>query len=200
MTGGKFDEELARMSRLVPAIGDGDLLLCNESFAATNEREGSEIAGEVIRAMTDRGSTVVFVTHLYELASELYDAATPTRSCSCEQTATLRAAARFGSSKASRCLPATAQTYTAGHSDTPKNPTHRSPRSTGSRASNRGYASALIAWSVLRSGLPTRLPATAAALATAGLENWVAIAAPPAPALQESSAVGRGVRFEAALV
>jgi MutS domain V len=73
MTSGKFDEELARMSSVVPAIHDGALLLCNESFAATNEREGSEVAREVIRAMTDRGCTVVFVTHLYELARELYD-------------------------------------------------------------------------------------------------------------------------------
>jgi hypothetical protein len=73
MTSGKLDEELARMSGLVPAIHDGALLLCNESFAATNEREGSEVAGDVIRAMTDRGCTVVFVTHLYELARELYD-------------------------------------------------------------------------------------------------------------------------------
>jgi hypothetical protein len=73
MTGGKFDEELARMSGLVPAIGGGALLLCNESFAATNEREGSEIAGEVIRAMIDRGAAVVFVTHLYELAHRLYE-------------------------------------------------------------------------------------------------------------------------------
>ena len=28
-------------------------MLCNESFAATNEREGSEVAGEVIHAMTE---------------------------------------------------------------------------------------------------------------------------------------------------
>ncbi len=55
MTAGKFDEELARMSALAPSIGGGDLLLCNESFAATNEREGSEIAGEVIRAHDRRG-------------------------------------------------------------------------------------------------------------------------------------------------
>lgn len=69
MVSGKFDEELARMNQLTAAIKTGALLLCNESFAATNEREGSEIAGEVIRAMTDTGNTVVFVTHLYELAS-----------------------------------------------------------------------------------------------------------------------------------
>jgi hypothetical protein len=72
MVSGKFDEELARMSHLAKAITAGDLLLCNESFAATNEREGSEIATEVIRAMTDNGNTVVFVTHLYELASRFH--------------------------------------------------------------------------------------------------------------------------------
>lgn len=69
MVSGKFDEELARMGHLTAAVTSGALLLCNESFAATNEREGSEIAGEVIRAMTDTGNSVVFVTHLYELAS-----------------------------------------------------------------------------------------------------------------------------------
>jgi MutS domain V len=73
MTAGKFDEELARMSRLTAAIDTGDLLLCNESFAATNEREGSEIAGEVIHALTDTGNTIVFVTHLYELAHRFHE-------------------------------------------------------------------------------------------------------------------------------
>jgi len=72
MVSGKFDEELARMSRLTTAITSGDLLLCNESFAATNEREGSEIAAELIRALTESGNTVVFVTHLYDLSSRFY--------------------------------------------------------------------------------------------------------------------------------
>jgi DNA mismatch repair ATPase MutS len=73
MTSGKFDEELGRMSRLMPAITRGDLLLFNESLAATNEREGSEIAEELIRAMTERGNTIVYVTHLYELARRLHE-------------------------------------------------------------------------------------------------------------------------------
>ena len=73
MTAGKFDEELARMSRLTAAIDSGDLLLCNESFAATNEREGSEIAAEVVRALIENGNTIVYVTHLYELAHRLYE-------------------------------------------------------------------------------------------------------------------------------
>lgn len=68
MTSGKFDEELQRMSQLARVIGRGGLLLCNESFSATNEREGSQVADEFLRAMRDIGVRVVFVTHLYELA------------------------------------------------------------------------------------------------------------------------------------
>ncbi len=68
MESGKLDEELARMSEVADAIRSGCLLLCNESFAATNEREGSEIARQVIRATTEAGIKVFFVTHLYDLA------------------------------------------------------------------------------------------------------------------------------------
>ena len=72
MVHGKFDEELARMRDVTAAMTGSCLLLCNESFAATNEREGSEVASEVIRALVDTGNTVVFVTHLYDLASSFY--------------------------------------------------------------------------------------------------------------------------------
>jgi hypothetical protein len=72
MTSGKFDEELQRMSEIGQHISPDSLLLCNESFAATNEREASAIAAEVIRAMNHVGITVVFVTHLYELSHRFY--------------------------------------------------------------------------------------------------------------------------------
>ncbi len=72
MESGKLDEELARMSAIADEITPGCLLLCNESFAATNEREGSEIARQVIRAMLDSGVKVFFVTHLYDLAHTLH--------------------------------------------------------------------------------------------------------------------------------
>jgi DNA mismatch repair ATPase MutS len=68
MTSGKLDEELRRMSAIADAIRPASLLLCNESFAATNEREGSEIARQVIRALIESGVTVCFVTHLYSFA------------------------------------------------------------------------------------------------------------------------------------
>jgi DNA mismatch repair ATPase MutS len=73
MSGGKFDEELARMSIIADQITPHCLLMCNESFAATNEREGSDIAAEVIRAMNDAAIRVVFVTHMYDLSRRYED-------------------------------------------------------------------------------------------------------------------------------
>jgi MutS domain V len=72
MEKGKLDEELARMSVITAQIRPGCLLLGNESFASTNEREGSEIARQVIRALTEAGVRIVFVTHMYDLASRYY--------------------------------------------------------------------------------------------------------------------------------
>jgi len=72
MESGKLDEELGRMSAIVDAIRPGSLLLCNESFASTNEREGSEIARQVVRAIVGVGVKVFFVTHLFDLADGFY--------------------------------------------------------------------------------------------------------------------------------
>lgn len=72
MQSGKLDEELGRMSLIADSITPGCLLLCNESFAATNEREGSEIARQVIRGLRQAGVRVVFVTHLSDLAHSLW--------------------------------------------------------------------------------------------------------------------------------
>jgi hypothetical protein len=68
MASGKFDEELSRMSAVVDHLSAGSMLLCNESFASTNEREGSEIARQVVGALLDAGVRVLIVTHLYDLA------------------------------------------------------------------------------------------------------------------------------------
>ena len=72
MEKGKLDEELDRMSVIAGLISPGALLLCNESFASTNEREGSEIARQIIRALTEAGIRVGYVTHLYDLAESCY--------------------------------------------------------------------------------------------------------------------------------
>jgi DNA mismatch repair ATPase MutS len=48
-------------------------ILFNESFAATNELEGSEIARQIVYALLEKGIKVVYVTHLYELAHGFYE-------------------------------------------------------------------------------------------------------------------------------
>jgi MutS domain V len=68
MSSGKLDEELGRMSAIIDAVVSGSMVLSNESFAATSEREGSQLAGDVIRAMLDCGIRVLAVTHFHELA------------------------------------------------------------------------------------------------------------------------------------
>ena len=73
MSSGKLDEELARMSEIVDHIRTNSLLLFNESFAATNEREGSEIAGQITRALVEKRIKVFYVTHLYEFAHAFYE-------------------------------------------------------------------------------------------------------------------------------
>ncbi len=72
MTSGKLDEELGRMSEIADSIAPSGLLLCNESFASTNEREGSEIARQVVGALVEAKVKVVYVTHLFDLADSFY--------------------------------------------------------------------------------------------------------------------------------
>jgi len=73
MKSGKLDEELSRMSEIVDKITLNPLMLFNESFAATNEREGSEIAGQIVSAFLEKGIKIFFVTHLYEFARVFHE-------------------------------------------------------------------------------------------------------------------------------
>jgi hypothetical protein len=77
MNSGKLDEELRRMSEIVDQMTPDSLLLLNESFAATNEREGSEIARQIVSALVERGRKVFYVTHLYTFARGMYDVGLP---------------------------------------------------------------------------------------------------------------------------
>ncbi len=73
MESGKLDEEFSRMSAIVNSIVPNSLILFNESFAATNEREGSGIARQITRALLEKRIKIYFVTHLYEFAHGLYE-------------------------------------------------------------------------------------------------------------------------------
>jgi DNA mismatch repair ATPase MutS len=73
MSSGKLDEELSRMNEIVSHITSTPMLLFNESFAATNEREGSEIARQIVTALLEKSIQVFYVTHLYEFAHRFYE-------------------------------------------------------------------------------------------------------------------------------
>ncbi len=68
MTSGRLDDELRRMSVTASRLTPHSLMLFNESFAGTNEREGSEIGSQVVRALLDSQIRVLYVTHRYEFA------------------------------------------------------------------------------------------------------------------------------------
>ncbi|MBO0824437.1 MAG: DNA mismatch repair protein MutS [Actinobacteria bacterium] len=68
MVSGRLDEELSRMSAIADYLGPGSLVLFNESFAATNEREGSEIGRQVVLALLETDIRIGFVTHQFDFA------------------------------------------------------------------------------------------------------------------------------------
>jgi DNA mismatch repair ATPase MutS len=72
MESGKLDEELSRMSEIAKRITPNSLLLFNESFTATNEREGSEIATQIVSALLEKRMKMFFVTHLYTFAHDVF--------------------------------------------------------------------------------------------------------------------------------
>ncbi len=70
---GRLEEELKRMSDIVSQISGDSLLLLNESFASTTEKEGSQIAHNIILPLYEKGIEVMMVTHLHEFASDMYE-------------------------------------------------------------------------------------------------------------------------------
>lgn len=77
MRSGKLDEELKRMSEIVDHLSPDCVVLFNESFAATNEREGSEISRQIVTALLERKVKVLFVTHQYDFAESFYQRKMP---------------------------------------------------------------------------------------------------------------------------
>ncbi len=69
---GMLDVELRRLSQTVDRLRPHGLLLMNESFQTTMPSDAKYLAETIVQALTDAGTTVVFVTHLYAYASALY--------------------------------------------------------------------------------------------------------------------------------
>lgn len=73
MNSGRLDEELGRIDRIIAHLGKDSIVLLNESFATTTEEEGSDIAYDIIRALTEAGVKVLTVTHLLSFARRVYE-------------------------------------------------------------------------------------------------------------------------------
>jgi len=72
MNSGKLDEELSRMAAIVNNITPNSLFLMNESFSTTTERDGSNIATDIVTALYDLNIKALFVTHLFEFSNSFY--------------------------------------------------------------------------------------------------------------------------------
>ena len=77
MTSGRLDDELRRMSAIAGQAGPHALILFNESFAGTNEREGAEIGYQIVRALLEAQIRVFFVTHRYAFADRFHSEHAP---------------------------------------------------------------------------------------------------------------------------
>jgi hypothetical protein len=115
MQRGKLDEELGRMSEIADQITPHSILLCNESFASTNEREGSEIAGQAsARWSTSRSASSLLRTCTSAPTASTHNSSTAPSSSA--PSASRTDDAPSSSASASHCRPATAKTPTGGSS------------------------------------------------------------------------------------
>ena len=80
MNSGRLDEELKRMSQIVDNLGESSMVLLNESFATTTEKEGSVIAYDIIKALTEADVKVLTVTHLLSFAQRMFKESKDTQS------------------------------------------------------------------------------------------------------------------------
>ncbi|GIN74804.1 DNA mismatch repair protein MutS [Bacillus sp. J14TS2] len=73
LNSGKLDEELSRLDHIVDELTPSSLLLMNEPFASTTEREGSVIARDMLAVFYELELKVFIVTHFYELSRWMYE-------------------------------------------------------------------------------------------------------------------------------
>jgi DNA mismatch repair ATPase MutS len=68
---GKLAEEMTRFHDTLPLMKDNALVLLNESFATTTEKEGYEIIIDVLKALSKVRPSLFFVTHNFELLKNM---------------------------------------------------------------------------------------------------------------------------------
>lgn len=72
MEHGRLDDELVRMREISDRLRPGGMLLCNEPFASTNDREATLVVTPILNALVDAGVKIVLVTHLVDFARQRF--------------------------------------------------------------------------------------------------------------------------------
>ncbi|WP_084523335.1 MutS-related protein [Nocardia inohanensis] len=78
MQHGRLDEELARLREITDQLAPHAMVLCNEPFASTNDRDAAAITDPILSALLDSGVKVVLVTHLHDFARQRFAQRHPT--------------------------------------------------------------------------------------------------------------------------
>jgi hypothetical protein len=70
---GLLEVELFKLSKLTDALKPGALLLMNETFQTTTPGDAKQLALEIVPALLESNILVLFVTHLYGYAMDVYE-------------------------------------------------------------------------------------------------------------------------------
>ena len=68
---GRLGEEAVRIKEMVKAAGKDTLLLFNETFSTTSAADALYLCKDLIRILKEKGSCVIFNTHIHELAASI---------------------------------------------------------------------------------------------------------------------------------
>ena len=68
---GQLDTELAEMAKIIYSIDKDSILLMNESFSSTGIKDATQIAVDILSALSHLGTKSVFVTHIQNLSEKL---------------------------------------------------------------------------------------------------------------------------------
>ncbi|MCL1792644.1 MAG: hypothetical protein FWG34_02120 [Oscillospiraceae bacterium] len=68
---GQLDTELAEMEKIVYSADSDSMILMNESFSSTGQKDAKQIACDVLSALGQIGAKTIYVTHLTDMRERL---------------------------------------------------------------------------------------------------------------------------------
>ena len=68
---GRLGEEAVRVKDIVNQSDENTLILFNETYSTTSSSDGVYLARDLIRVLKEKGTYVIFNTHLHDLAKDI---------------------------------------------------------------------------------------------------------------------------------